>query len=66
MPDFPYSNAHSFKVLVLGWLGLFPIVIFAVKYVNGTHDDFEWVAKPLSSMSWLFSLAQLLKEYSLC
>ena len=54
--DFPYSTLHSVKVLVLGWLGLFPIVLFAVKYASGTHDDFEWIAKPLSSMAWLFSL----------
>lgn len=54
--DFPYSTIHSVKVLVLGWLGLFPIVLFAVKYASGTHDDFEWIAKPLSSMAWLFSL----------
>jgi len=54
--DFPYSQRHSVKVLVLGWLGIFPIVLFSVKYVSGTHDDFEWVAKPLSSMAWLFSL----------
>ena len=44
------------QVLVLGWLGILPIGVFAVKYANGTHDDFEWVAKPLSSLAWLFSL----------
>ena len=54
--DFPYSTRHSVKVLVLGWLGLFPIVLFAAKYAQGTHDDFEWVAKPLGSVAWLFSL----------
>ncbi|KAJ1488454.1 hypothetical protein T484DRAFT_1783116 [Baffinella frigidus] len=42
--------------MVLGWLGLFPMIVFAAKYANGTHDDFEFVAKPLASLAWLFSL----------
>jgi len=24
--------------------------------LQGTHDDFEWVSKPLASLAWLFSL----------
>ena len=54
--EFPYSTRHSVKVMVLGWLGLFPMIIFASKYSNGVHDDFEWVAKPLASLAWLYSL----------
>eukprot|EP00286_Rhodomonas_abbreviata_P025032 CAMPEP_0181311910 /NCGR_PEP_ID=MMETSP1101-20121128/13407_1 /TAXON_ID=46948 /ORGANISM="Rhodomonas abbreviata, Strain Caron Lab Isolate" /LENGTH=188 /DNA_ID=CAMNT_0023418709 /DNA_START=121 /DNA_END=684 /DNA_ORIENTATION=+ len=54
--EFPYSSRHSVKVMVLGWLGLFPMIIFAAKYSNGVHDDFEWVAKPLASLAWLYSL----------
>jgi hypothetical protein len=56
IPEFPYSTQHSAKVLVLGWLGLFPMIIFALKYAQAVHDDFEWVAKPLASFAWLFSL----------
>jgi len=55
-PPRTHTPTSLLQVLVLGWLGIFPIAIFAVKYANGTHDDFEWVAKPLSSMAWLFSL----------
>lgn len=54
--EFPYSTRHSVKVMVLGWLGIFPMIIFAAKYSNGVHDDFEWVAKPLASLAWLYSL----------
>jgi hypothetical protein len=50
------SDCGLLQVLVLGWLGLFPIVLFVVKYADGIHDDFEWVAKPLGSVAWLFSL----------
>ena len=35
---------------------MFPIILFALKYANHVHDDFEWVAKPLASFAWLFSL----------
>mmetsp|Transcript_15267 Transcript_15267/g.36012 ORF Transcript_15267/g.36012 Transcript_15267/m.36012 type:complete len:843 (+) Transcript_15267:67-2595(+) len=55
-PDFPYSTRHSVKVMLLGWLGLLPVLIFAIKYANTAHDDFEWVAKPLSSLAWFYSL----------
>jgi hypothetical protein len=54
--EFPYSTQHSIKVLVLGWLGIFPMILFALKYAHNAHDDFEWVAKPLASFAWLFSL----------
>ena len=56
VPEFPYSTRHSAKVLVLGWLGLFPMILFSLRYARGVHDDFEWVAKPLASLAWLFSL----------
>ncbi len=32
------------------------MIIFALKYAQAVHDDFEWVAKPLASFAWLFSL----------
>ena len=56
MEEFPYSTMHSVKVMVLGWLGMFPLIVFAAKYANGAHDDFEWIAKPLASSAWLYSL----------
>jgi hypothetical protein len=42
--------------MLLGWLGIFPMIVFAAKYAKGTHDDFEFVAKPLAALAWLFSL----------
>ena len=32
------------------------MILFALKYAHQAHDDFEWVAKPLASFAWLFSL----------
>jgi hypothetical protein len=49
LPEFPYSTRHSIKVMVLGWLGIMPMVIFAFRYANGAHDDFEWVRSTLKT-----------------
>jgi hypothetical protein len=32
--NFPYSNRHSVKVMVLGWLGIMPMVIFTFRYAQ--------------------------------
>jgi len=40
------ANTGLDQVMVLGWLGLFPMIVFAAKYANGTHDDFEYAPFP--------------------
>lgn len=61
--EFPYSTRHSVKVMILGWLGLMPMIVFAFRYAEERHDDFEWVSVPLLFLEESVESKQFVQEF---